>query len=391
MPNAFTSTASTSLGGTAGSAGLVQKAYDKMVEFNLRSEPMFRSIADKKPTNLTNPGEVITMQQYADLDLATGTLDETVDPDSVSILTPTSKTMTLRERGNATISTIKLDKLAYVNPEIAELIARNMVDSLDKVYSDVLTGGTNVVYGGDATSRATIDSGSDVLDSADIRRIVAKLRGASVSPRKGNYYWGGIHPDVSADLRTETGAAAWRDPHNYSAANAIFAGEIGAYEGAFFIESPRLPFAYDGKSTGSGSFTNTGGSAGTSGAFTITLTAATTSGTIFPGYLVTGTNVGASARVVSVSADGKTITVDVANGGTVSGTITFQPTVKVYRTLFAGKQALAEAVAIEPHTILGPKTDKFNRFQPIGWYGLLAQARYREEALWRVESGSAFQ
>lgn len=389
MPNAFTSTAAASLGGTAGSAGLVQKAYDKMIEFQLRSEPMFRAVADKKPTNLTNPGDVVVMQEYVDMDLATGTLDELVDPDSVSIATPTSKTITLVERGNATIATHKLDKFAFVNPEIAQLIGRNMVDSLDKVYSNTLISGTNVLYGGNATTTATVDS-ADILDSTDVRRITAKLRGASVNPRKGQYFWAGIHPDVSADLRSETGAAAWRDPHVYSDPANIYAGEIGAYEGAFFVESPRLHVAYDGATTGSGSFTNTSGSAGTSGAFTITLTAATTSGTIQPGYLVTGTNVGASARVVSVSADGKTLTVSVANAGTVSGTITFQPTHKNYRTLFAGKQALAEAVAEEPHTILGPQTDKFNRFQPIGWYGILGHAIYRQEALWRVESGSAF-
>lgn len=389
MADAYTSTASASLGGTAGSAGLVQKAYDKMIEFELRSEPMFRAIADKKPTSLTNPGDVVVMQEYQDLALATGTLDELVDPDSVSIATPTSKTLTLVERGNATISTLKLDKFAYVNPEIAQLIARNMVDSLDKVYSNTLIAGTNVLYGGNATSTATVDN-ADTLDSTDVRRITAKLRGASVSPRKGQYFWAGIHPDISADLRSETGAAAWRDPHVYSQAGNIWAGEIGAYEGAFFVESPRMHVDFQGATTGAGSFTNTGGSAGTSGAFTITLTAATTSGTIEVGYLVTGTGVGTNARVAAVSADGKTITLTVANSGTVSGTITFQPTNKVYRTLFAGKQALAESVAVEPHTILGPKTDKFNRFQPIGWYGLLGHARYREEALWRVESGSAF-
>ena len=312
MADAFTSTASDSLGGTAGSAGLVQKAYDKMIEFELRSEPMFRAIADKKPTNLTNPGDVVTMQQYDDLALATGTLTETVDPDAVSIATPTAKTLTLVERGNATISTLKLDKFAYVNPEIAQLIARNMVDSLDKVYSNTLIAGTNVKYGGNATSTATVDA-TDTLDSQDIRYVVAKLRGAAVSGRKGAYYWGGIHPDVSADLRSETGAAAWRDPHVYSTPQNIYAGEIGAYEGVFWVESPRLHVATDGASNA-----------------------------------------------------------------------------KNYRTLIAGKQALAESVAIEPHTILGPKTDKFNRFQPIGWYGILGHARYREEALWRIESGSAF-
>ncbi len=312
MANAYTSTAAASLGGTAGSAGLVQKAYDKMVEFELRSEPMFRAIADKKPTNLTNPGDVVVMQEYQDLDLVTGTLDELVDPDSVSIATPTAKTLTLVERGNATISTHKLDKFAYANPEIAQLIARNMVDSLDKVYSNTLIAGTNVVYGGNATSTATVDA-ADVLDSTDIRRVVAKLRGASVSGRKGSYFWGGIHPDVSADLRSETGAAAWRDPHVYSDPQNIYAGEIGAYEGVFWVESPRLHVAADG-----------------------------------------------------------------ASGA------------KVYRTLIAGKQALAESVAEEPHTILGPKTDKFNRFQPIGWYGILGHTIYRQEALWRIESGSAF-
>jgi N4-gp56 family major capsid protein len=58
-------------------------------------------------------------------------------------------------------------------------------------------------------------------------------------------YWAAIHPEVSHDLRAETGAAAWRDPHNYSAAGNIWAGEIGAYEGAFYVESPRCYNAVD--------------------------------------------------------------------------------------------------------------------------------------------------
>ena len=48
MSNAYTSTASASLGGTVGSAGLVQKAYDRLVEFALRSQPLVRSVADKR-------------------------------------------------------------------------------------------------------------------------------------------------------------------------------------------------------------------------------------------------------------------------------------------------------------------------------------------------------
>ncbi len=64
-------------------------------------------------------------------------------------------------------------------------------------------------------------------------------------------------------------------------------------------------------------------------------------------------------------------------------------TTRVFRTLIAGKQALAEAVAEEPHVVIGPVTDKLMRFRPIGWYGVLGFARYREAALYRIESTSS--
>jgi hypothetical protein len=36
-------------------AGLVQKAYDRLLEFALRSEPLIRSVADKRPAKSINP------------------------------------------------------------------------------------------------------------------------------------------------------------------------------------------------------------------------------------------------------------------------------------------------------------------------------------------------
>jgi hypothetical protein len=62
---------------------------------------------------------------------------------------------------------------------------------------------------------------------------------------------------------------------------------------------------------------------------------------------------------------------------------------RVFRTIVAGKQALAEAVSEEPHVVIGPVTDKLRRFRPIGWYGVLGFARYREAALYRIESTSS--
>jgi N4-gp56 family major capsid protein len=314
MANAYVSTGSSSLGGTAGAAGLVQKAYDRLLEFALRSEPLIRSVADKRPARQSIPGSTVVLQRYVDLTAATTALTEDTDPDAVGLSTPTSVTITLNEYGNSVLVTraLELFSLADVDPAIANIIAYNLADSIDKIAMTTLRGGTNVIYGGDATATNEIVA-ADTLASANIRKAVAKLRAGNAKGRKGNLYWVGVHPEVSHDLRAETGSAGWLIPHQYGAnQNDIWAGEIGTYEGAYFVETNRMYNATDGAS---------------------------------------------SARV--------------------------------YRTIVAGQQALAEAVAEEPHTVIGPVVDKLMRHRPMGWYGVLGFARYREEALYRIESGSS--
>lgn len=61
-----------------------------------------------------------------------------------------------------------------------------------------------------------------------------------------------------------------------------------------------------------------------------------------------------------------------------------------YATLFAGAQALAEAVAIEPHTVVnGTIVDKLRRKFTVGWYGVLGWKVYRDKSLVRVEATSS--
>jgi N4-gp56 family major capsid protein len=62
---------------------------------------------------------------------------------------------------------------------------------------------------------------------------------------------------------------------------------------------------------------------------------------------------------------------------------------RVFRTLFVGQQALAEATAIEPGIVIGPVTDKLMRYRPIGWKGLLGWKRYREQSIYRIETSSS--
>jgi len=317
MANAYTDTTAMS--------NAVQTAYDKLFEFALRSQPLFRQVADKRPAQQTAPGGSVVLERFQDLAQQTATLTENVDPDSVALGNPTTVTITLNEYGNPVLRTRKLYlfSLTDVDPAVANIVAYNMADSMDTVVQNVIRGGSNLIQlqGGTTTyvTNATISTGAASLVATDgfksslARLAVVKLRTNKAVPRKGSLYWCAIHPEVSYDLRSDTGAAAWRDPHNYSAAGNIWAGEIGAYEGAYYVESPRCFNA-----------------------------------------------------------------ADAGAGGTV----------RRFRTYFAVQQALAEAVADEFHVIPGPITDKLMRFRPIGWYGVAGWAIYRQESLIRVETTS---
>ena len=393
MANAFTSTGSSSLGGTAGSAGLVQTAYDRLLEFALRSEPLIRSVADKTPARQSIPGSTVVLQKYVDLEKNTTALTETTDPDSVALSTPTQVSITLAEYGNSVLVTraLELFSLADVDPAIANIIAFNLADSIDDVAMTTLRGGTNKLFGGTRTSTATLTA-SDTIDSADIRKAVAKLRSAKAIGRKGSLYWAGIHPEVSHDLRAESSSGqGWLLPNQYgSSQDRIWAGEIGNYEGAYYVESARL---YNAK-TGADQTALATASAvsGASGAFTIVAANAAFGGRAEVGDKISGTNVGTSAKItaISVGATNTTFTVDVANSGTVgTNTLTVTPVTRVFNTIVCGQQAMAQAVAEEPHVVIGPVVDKLMRHRPMGWYGVLGFARYREEALYRIESGSS--
>ncbi|MFJ2650873.1 N4-gp56 family major capsid protein [Streptomyces sp. NPDC087420] len=320
MVNAFTDSTAMS--------NAVQTAYDKTFEFALRSQPLFRAVADKRPHNLTAPGASMVLERYADLAVATTPLTETADPDSVAMGNPTTVTLTLNEYGNPVLRTRKLflTSLTDVDPAIANIVAFNAAESIDTVVQTELRSGTNVIQrkagtvsyvtnGTVSLPVGTTMAATDIFNSAIARLAVAKLRTNKAVPRRGSLYWSAIHPEVSHDLRAETGSAGWRDPHNYSAVGNVWSGEIGTYEGAFYVETPR---AYNAVDAG------------------------------------TGDN-----------------------------------TVRRFRTYYAGQQALAEAVADEFHIVAGPVVDKLARFRPLGWYGMAGWKLYRQEALIRAETSSS--
>jgi N4-gp56 family major capsid protein len=232
-----------------------QVAFDRIAYFALRSELLFDQAADVQPTAQAMPGSGVTFTIFNDLSAATGTLSETTDVTAVA-LSDSQVTVTLNEYGNAVITTAKLRGTSFLDVDsvAANVVGYNAGDSIDQVVRDVLAGGDNVIYagGGSTTpsSRTTVQA-EDIIEANDVRKVTAQLRKANAATFNG-LYMGFIHPDVSYDLRKETGAASWRDPHVYVDTMGIYNGEIGAFEGVRFIETPRAK-VFENASDGSGS------------------------------------------------------------------------------------------------------------------------------------------
>jgi N4-gp56 family major capsid protein len=233
-------------GGTITSAStisnLVQTAYDQYVRMALRSIPVMRALADVKPVQQAMPGSSVVFSIYSDLATATGTLTETSDVSSIALGNPSQVTVTLNEYGSAVTTTKKLNLTSFndVDAALADIIAYNAADSIDTVVSSVLTGGSNVLYGGTATTTDTVTA-SGTMTTALIRKAVVQLRSNKSIPRIGELYAAYVHPRQSADLRAESGTGGFQELTKYVERTPFVAGAVGALEGAYIVETPRVP------------------------------------------------------------------------------------------------------------------------------------------------------
>ena len=251
MANAYTDiTSAASLG-----VNLVKTGYEKLVAFQLRSEPLFRRVADTRATSLTNPGSSVVFNIYDDLTPETTDISETVNPDSEAIPSTDTVTVTIKEMGSTVIPTLRLRTLTFsdVDPAVANIVARKMAESVDLRVRGVLDAGTQVARsnaGVPSTSKAlnTLTTG-DTFKSQIPATLVAKLRGDSVMEKFGNTFGAFIHPDVAYDLRRETGEVGWRYPHNNVSPDNLWMEQIGVFGGVSYIETPRVKVANDGASS----------------------------------------------------------------------------------------------------------------------------------------------
>ena len=304
-----------------------QTAFDRIAYFALRSELLFDAVADVQPVAQSMPGSSVKFTIFNDLSAATSTLTEDTDVTPV-VMSDSQVEVTLAEYGNAVNTTAKLRGTSFldVDSAAANIVGYNAGISVDTVISEVLSAGTNVIYGGGGASTPSTRVGlavDDIITANDIRKTVAALRKANAVSFNG-MYMGYIHPDVSYDLRRETGVASWRDPHVYVDTAMIYNGEVGAFEGVRFIETPRAKI-----------FEN---------AF---------------------------------------------NGAGAAGTGDAYCTHICGRQALAKAHSIVDGNGPFPRVVRGPVVDVLSRFQPIGWYWLGGYARFREASLRRIESASS--
>lgn len=228
--------------------------YDKFFKWALRSSPVYRQFVTQYPVDPTNRSRTYHLPKFRYFEAGTRTLTETGDGTEHNLPPVDDVPISLVEYGNRTKTSYRLrdGDATYIDidPTIAKQLSTDAVDTLDGLVRDAMLAGTQVVYSNagayaDTGSTATLDA-TDVLTGKIVRRVVRDLRQASVMPLRKDKFGALISPASAVDLREDAGPGAWVDPHQYVDTQHIYNGEVGTFEGAIFMETPRAYFANDG-------------------------------------------------------------------------------------------------------------------------------------------------
>jgi len=249
MADVFTSIATT--GGY--STTTVTATYDLLFRWALNALPQYRQFVDTRPENVpvTGSSQTIQLNQYfsdATVTAAKTPLGEEVDVQAVKMPATVAVTLTPLEYGFANVRTLKLANrtMVPIDPVIARAVADHARKTVDALIQDKLANATNTQFCGAATTIGTTTAAT-TLTADLVRQAVLKLRVAQSLPWFGDLYAVGCQPGVVYELRKETGSGGWRVPNEYGASQEnIWNGEIGAFEGARFVENARTRVAADG-------------------------------------------------------------------------------------------------------------------------------------------------
>ena len=216
------------------------KTYYSMRLINLAEPELIHDQFAQKHPIPKNSGKTIEFRKYDSLPKALVPLTEGVTPAgqkmSMGVITATIK----QYGGFIELSDI-LELTAVDNNlvQATRLLASQAGRTSDTITREVLAGGTNVLFSGGKTNRASLVGGDETADNNcyltvdDVRRAVRALK--VMNARKINGYFAGIiHPDVAYDLMSDP---KWVNVKTYSDPDGIYEGEIGKIEGVRFVET----------------------------------------------------------------------------------------------------------------------------------------------------------
>lgn len=185
-------------------------------------------------------GSTIKVPVYSAAASASGTLTETDNGDGVS-LSATTADITLAEYGNFTTITEKVSFTAKDNTLVnaVSVMGQNMGHSLDDVAAAVYAAGTNVIYGGDATSSATLATGDSMTVDLLIE-AVKDLKTNNAPTFDDGMYVAILSPKQAMDLKQDSD---FQSSVSYGAYEKIARGYIGTFQGCHVIESANAPTA----------------------------------------------------------------------------------------------------------------------------------------------------
>lgn len=232
-----TTSAGANEGGYVAIPQAVRDFYSREVLFKAQPRLRFLQFAKVKRDLQAVKGKSIVFVKYDNLE-GGGELNESdvLKPEGMST---NEVVVPVKEQANATQVTELLlrTSLLDVLGDASKLLANNMAVVLDRQFRDTVLLTPNVVYGGTATSLATLTAES-AFTTKTVKDAVEVLATNNAPRIGGDYYVCVAHPHQLRQLRDDS---AWVNANTYMGRRQLYIGEVGMYEGTIFIETTQMP------------------------------------------------------------------------------------------------------------------------------------------------------
>jgi N4-gp56 family major capsid protein len=212
----------------------ILNVYSKEIEFFAQPVLRFTQFAVEKTDLQAQSGLSVTVTVYDNLAMG-GSLTENT-PINTQTLSTSQKSITVREYGNAVAVTELLLQASFddVMGSAAKLLGMDYAKVVDKELMNTVLGGTQVVYGGQRTSRGALTA-TDKFDSTVIKDVTEVLATQNAGKYANDYYVTFVHPHHTRGLRDNP------EFQNATSYGKQYAGEIGRIHDVVFIETTQMP------------------------------------------------------------------------------------------------------------------------------------------------------